>query len=383
MKVLGKGYGFILVILLSVTAFSALDGFNPETILIGKQVWMLKNYHPSMISPAPKVKGVSYLFRSNIDPKYGTLLTYEEAVAACPEGWHLPTMAEWNELFALYGGLDIAGGHLKTVDFWKAPNTGADNLSGFSALPAGGGNDTNRFDGFDWSAHFWSDTLQDGKVFVPTLMHDSAAVFVLELPPKMRASVRYLKDTETAKENGVDLTIPLGIGINPDGKMDLMEWEDALQLEIVVPGRKNVNVFVKHDGNCLCLCFQLFNPSVRSVLFPEVLIDPGYNRSAIWMTDDWWLHVSGSDCESIGKLNDYNDCALIQEDWIAEPNYPTGAAGNVELIEMMIPFSKIGLTIGAPFGFSLFVTNTVNLWKGWPETAKEEMPSSWASAILE
>ncbi|HQQ65717.1 MAG TPA: FISUMP domain-containing protein, partial [Thermotogota bacterium] len=173
MKVLGKGYGFILVILLSVTAFSALDGFNPETILIGKQVWMLKNYHPSMISPAPKVKGVSYLFRSNIDPKYGTLLTYEEAVAACPEGWHLPTMAEWNELFALYGGLDIAGGHLKTVDFWKAPNTGADNLSGFSALPAGGGNDTNRFDGFDWSAHFWSDTLKDGKVFVPTLMHDS------------------------------------------------------------------------------------------------------------------------------------------------------------------------------------------------------------------
>lgn len=148
MKVLGKGYGFILVILLSVTAFSALDGFNPETILIGKQVWMLKNYHPSMISPAPKVKGVSYLFRSNIDPKYGTLLTYEEAVAACPEGWHLPTMAEWNELFALYGGLDTAGGHLKTVDFWKAPNTGADNLSGFSALPAGGGNDTNRFDGF-------------------------------------------------------------------------------------------------------------------------------------------------------------------------------------------------------------------------------------------
>jgi uncharacterized protein (TIGR02145 family) len=56
-----------------------------------------------------------------------------------PVGWHLPSKAEWQQLADYLGGLNIAGGKLKEAgtNHWIAPNTGATNESGFTALPAG------------------------------------------------------------------------------------------------------------------------------------------------------------------------------------------------------------------------------------------------------
>ncbi len=184
----------LLVISAQMVASIQAVPFNPETITINGTVWMKHNLHPSMLPPESRLTGVSYQNQKNIDQSYGYLYTYEEAIKACPTGWHLPGMAEWNELFDFFGGDPLAGGSLKTTENWQSPNTGATNLSGFSALPAGGGNDQKRFDGFGWSAHFWSNSLQLGKVLVPSLMHDTAAVYILELSPAMRASVRYIKD---------------------------------------------------------------------------------------------------------------------------------------------------------------------------------------------
>lgn len=185
-----------LLLVISVQMMASTPGavFNPETVTINGLVWMKQNLHPAMLTPGNDVTGVSYQHQENIDEAYGYLYTYNEAIKACPEGWHLPSIEEWNQLFDFLGGVQQAGGPLKTVEGWQAPNTGANNLSGFSALPAGGGDDHNRFDGFGWSAHFWSDSARSGKIFVPSLMHDTAAVYVLELPSAMRASVRYIKD---------------------------------------------------------------------------------------------------------------------------------------------------------------------------------------------
>ena len=62
----------------------------------------------------------------------------------CPTGWHLPTDAEWTVLTSYLGGESIAGGKMKTTGtieagtgLWYAPNNGATNSSGFSALPGG------------------------------------------------------------------------------------------------------------------------------------------------------------------------------------------------------------------------------------------------------
>jgi uncharacterized protein (TIGR02145 family) len=64
---------------------------------------------------------------------YGRLYTWDQANAAVPAGWHLPSRAEWNELITFLGG----AGPMKDTLFWQSPNAGATNSSGFSARPGG------------------------------------------------------------------------------------------------------------------------------------------------------------------------------------------------------------------------------------------------------
>jgi uncharacterized protein (TIGR02145 family) len=55
----------------------------------------------------------------------------------CPDGWHIPTDAEWTALTDTLGGISVAGGKLKSTTNWTTPNTGATNASGFSAFANG------------------------------------------------------------------------------------------------------------------------------------------------------------------------------------------------------------------------------------------------------
>jgi uncharacterized protein (TIGR02145 family) len=57
----------------------------------------------------------------------------------CPTGWHIPTDPEWATLINFLGGLNFAGGKLKETGtiHWAAPNNGATNETGFTALPGG------------------------------------------------------------------------------------------------------------------------------------------------------------------------------------------------------------------------------------------------------
>ena len=84
---------------------------------------------------------------------YGGLYDWEEAMGynpsdsasigitrgICPEGYHIPTEKEWQILLNYLGGSQIAGGKVKETgtSHWKAPNTGATNETGFTALPGG------------------------------------------------------------------------------------------------------------------------------------------------------------------------------------------------------------------------------------------------------
>lgn len=114
------------------------DGKVYQTVTIGNQEWMAENlaYEPS--------SGNYWAYdnnNSNVET-YGYLYDWETACDVCPDGWHLPTDAEWTELTDYLR--ENAGGKLKatgTIEagtgLWYDPNTGATNETGFTALPGG------------------------------------------------------------------------------------------------------------------------------------------------------------------------------------------------------------------------------------------------------
>jgi len=94
----------------------------------------------------------------------------------CPNGWHIPTDADWkileSEMDSLYTINDSiwdttgwrgynAGGNLKKTGFdrWYDPNIGAKNTRGFTALGAGiRYSETKSFDKIMDAGFFWTST---------------------------------------------------------------------------------------------------------------------------------------------------------------------------------------------------------------------------------
>ena len=158
------------------------------TVKIGNQCWMSKNLNAGdMINSAAAVdsqrnNGVveKYCYNNNLGycDAYGGLYQWAEAVqykngatnstlttpsltgfvqGICPTGWHLPMDSEWTNLETTLGGSTVAGGALKsTSTSWTAPNVGATNSSGFSALPAGYRPSNGTFGNINIAAFFWS-----------------------------------------------------------------------------------------------------------------------------------------------------------------------------------------------------------------------------------
>jgi uncharacterized protein (TIGR02145 family) len=91
---------------------------------------------------------------------YGVLYNWTAAMNACPDGWHLPSDAEWTELTDYLGGESVAGGKLKETGttHWASPNTGATNETGFTALPGGLRDDNGSFYVIGYYGDWWSAT---------------------------------------------------------------------------------------------------------------------------------------------------------------------------------------------------------------------------------
>lgn len=133
------------------------------TTLIGSECWMTKNMDiGEMIPHTEDMQNNNQIEKycydnspANCDT-YGALYQWDEIMqyqiiegttGICPVGWHIPTDMEWYNLVSFvdttihdtiedYLGI-TAGGDLKSTLFWNAPNTGAIDKYGFSALPSG------------------------------------------------------------------------------------------------------------------------------------------------------------------------------------------------------------------------------------------------------
>ncbi|WP_234971855.1 fibrobacter succinogenes major paralogous domain-containing protein [Fibrobacter sp. UWP2] len=151
------------------------DGQTYKTVKIGDQVWMAENLNFKTDS--------SFCYKNTAEycEKYGRLYRWAAAVGksesecgygytcslpsgniqgVCPNGWHLPSKAEWETLFNAVGGQSTAGKVLKSTSGWNSGGNGMDAF-GFSALPAGIRNSIGGFSSEGGSADFWSSTEGD------------------------------------------------------------------------------------------------------------------------------------------------------------------------------------------------------------------------------
>ena len=111
------------------------------TVKIGKQIWMAENLNYETAS--------SYCYDESSNCEYyGRHYSWEDAMKACPEGWRLPTIAEFMTLI----GVRSEGGYSKASKILK----NGSNERGFSAILAGARNVEGMFFGVGSDAFFWS-----------------------------------------------------------------------------------------------------------------------------------------------------------------------------------------------------------------------------------
>jgi uncharacterized protein (TIGR02145 family) len=158
-----------------------IDGNVYKTVTIGNQTWMAENLRTTKYrNGEPIVLVTDPLSWTNTNsgayrgPYYADKLEYGNfynwyAVGdprnIAPEGWHVPTDADYTELATFLGGNGVAGSKLKEVgtSHWAAPNTDATNETGFSALGAALINGTDGNVAFTWlntSYVSWTSTLK-------------------------------------------------------------------------------------------------------------------------------------------------------------------------------------------------------------------------------
>lgn len=114
------------------------DGEIYTSVQIGNLIWMAENMRLNLPG--------SYVNPDQPDKKYGRFYNWNQAQQVCPEGWQLPTDADWRNLERILGmslnDLDKKfyrgegiGTKLKSNEGWSSGE--CNNNSGFNALAAG------------------------------------------------------------------------------------------------------------------------------------------------------------------------------------------------------------------------------------------------------
>lgn len=119
------------------------NGKKYKIIKIGKQIIMAENF-----AKKPE-EGNCWVYDDDEynANKYGYLYDFETAKSIKPEGWHLPSKAEWETLFTYLGG-----------DAHKVYEHAKD--SGFNCMYAGYRYVRGAYNSLMASGHYWSDTAE-------------------------------------------------------------------------------------------------------------------------------------------------------------------------------------------------------------------------------
>jgi uncharacterized protein (TIGR02145 family) len=181
-----------------------------ETVVIGTQEWTTKNLNVSTYRNGdviPEVRNPkeweelttgAWCYFNN-DPKngaiYGKLYNWyaiNDPRGLAPEGFHIASEGEWDDLVNYLGGEHSAGDKLKATNLWVKTNCAATNSSGFLAIP--GGYRSQYFSSIGESGGWWSSGKNGSFVWAFTLTSDYCIVIRDGFVKDIGYSVRCLRD---------------------------------------------------------------------------------------------------------------------------------------------------------------------------------------------
>lgn len=212
------------------------DGNSYQSVLIGNQCWMRGNlkYLPevsdrtigSEITPHYYVYGHDgndvLVAKSTANYSiYGVLYNWPAAVngtvgsnnnpsgirGICPKGWHLPSDEEWKQLEMFLGLTQLQadatswrgtdeGNKMKYIgtSYWSSPNSGANNSTGFTALPGGTRTSAGAFSTINTRFYSWSTTVSGNDAFYRSLLYSYNTIGRATSSKDNAYSVRCVKD---------------------------------------------------------------------------------------------------------------------------------------------------------------------------------------------
>ncbi|MCF0222730.1 MAG: fibrobacter succinogenes major paralogous domain-containing protein [Fibrobacter sp.] len=224
------------------TMTDSRDGNVYKTVKIGQQLWMAENlnYAYTEIAYSYDTKyedSTSWCYKGSADScaKYGRLYTWSAVMDSagvvdeknsvpnrkadgtefsagcgyyifctpntphrgiCPEGWHVPTDAEYDTLLVTVGDTAKAGIYLKSVSGWseKSSAKGID-LYGFSIVPSGFRGVYGVFSQAGDYSHLWTASMYDGNTTWSRVFGNSTVGVLQKKKDKFNGfSLRCVKD---------------------------------------------------------------------------------------------------------------------------------------------------------------------------------------------
>ncbi len=216
---------FIASLLFSLTlltlngqALRDFDGNEYKAIRLGLQYWISTNLNVTHFRNGDEIleaKTKEEWIKAGLDsiPAYCNFDNDEQKGQTCgklynwyaindprglaPEGWHIPTNADWRLLVKNLLGVDEAGPKLKSMTGWRSVNV--KNSIGFSAIPAGLRDSRGDFVEFKTKAQWWSNSkpiepVQSSLIYSVVLNDFTEEVSYRKMDKLCGLSVRILKD---------------------------------------------------------------------------------------------------------------------------------------------------------------------------------------------
>lgn len=203
----GTGYGNEVTFTTLNNTITDIDGNIYHYIRIGNHDWLVENlkttrYRNGDIIPAITDSALwdwtnsgawcVYNNDQSLASEYGYLYNFYAVVddrKIAPEGWHVATMADYEELMLTV----ISGGNLKEpgTTHWLPPNSGVNNPCGFNALP--GGYRIEGFHGLHEGTMFHIDNIDEYE-YKFILGYNSSESSYLNAGSNVGCSVRCVRD---------------------------------------------------------------------------------------------------------------------------------------------------------------------------------------------